>query len=201
MIWFLPLLAFLLFLPFSVTLDMAAASYLYSPKAAWALWIYRYGVLPGWLLTGAVLLWRKEGVYILLTLLVGSGLICHGIFKETWGRPRPVQTVEFGGHAAYRAVWEPNFSATEKMRSFCSGHSTMGFIFFTVYFIGRARKSRLLAYAGLSIALGLGTALSLTRIAQGGHFLSDTVASGLVMWLTAYWLAKKLLVTREAVNP
>lgn len=189
MSWLIPIVAYLIFLPLSPFLDLSVSKALYDPESPWANWLYHYGIIPGWLLLGTILFYRREGVYIALVLIVGSGLICHGL-KEVWGRPRPVQTVEFGGEASYRAVWQPDIATTKTQRSFCCGHCSMGFLFFTIYFIGKKRGSPPLAIFGLSIALFLGIALSLARITQGGHFLSDTVTSALVMWLTANLLAK-----------
>jgi membrane-associated PAP2 superfamily phosphatase len=69
----------------------------------------------------------------------------------------------------------------------------MGFYFFSLVFLGRQQRNKKLVQCGWGMALGLGAALSLARIAQGGHFLSDTLFSGLIMWGTAWALAKMLL--------
>ncbi len=199
--WLIPLIIFLIFLPFSIALDLATTDFFYSDgfsNPSWAKFIYRFGILPGWLLiiAAAVALFtrfRREGLYILLVLGIGSGLFCHAILKESWGRPRPKQVIEYGGYAPYSPVWKIAPKEAEHQRSFCSGHATMGYLFFTLYFIGRRRQNNLLAIIGLLLAISLGGVLSLTRIVQGGHFLSDTLVSALIMWLSAYFLSIPLL--------
>jgi membrane-associated PAP2 superfamily phosphatase len=62
----------------------------------------------------------------------------------------------------------------------------MGFYFFTLALIARRLDYRKTFWFALILAFGLGISLSLARIAQGGHFFSDTLVSALVMWLSAY---------------
>ncbi|MCE2981992.1 MAG: phosphatase PAP2 family protein, partial [Parachlamydia sp.] len=110
-----------------------------------------------------------------------------------WGRPRPRQVQAFGGTHPFIPFYQPSFHALERFKSFPSGHSSMGFYFFSLVFLGRQQRNKKLVQCGWGMALGLGAALSLARIAQGGHFLSDTLFSGLIMWGTAWALAKMLL--------
>ena len=42
--------------------------------------------------------------------------------------------------------------------------------------------------AGLIISFGLGILLSMARIVQGGHFISDVLFAALLMWETAYFV-------------
>ena len=47
--------------------------------------------------------WRSPGVpgraavFLVLSLLLGPGLLVNVILKDNWGRPRPGSVVEFGG--------------------------------------------------------------------------------------------------------
>ncbi|WP_231909278.1 phosphatase PAP2 family protein [Candidatus Protochlamydia naegleriophila] len=59
--------------------------------------------------------------------------------------------------------------------------------------MGKYYQNRKLYQAGWILTLFLGGALSLARIAQGGHFLSDILVSALIMWLTAAGLYQLLL--------
>ena len=61
----------------------------------------------------------------------------------------------------------------------------MGFYFFTVALIGMRLQKKRVFYLGLVLTIFLGAALSLIRMAQGGHFFSDVLMSALIMWLTA----------------
>lgn len=168
--------------------------------------LYNYGIWPAWIVIiiaiGGLCLsvfrsYRKylfPSLYLILTLGIGSGFMIHFVLKENWGRPRPKQTLEYGGAQPFLPYYQPNFLQTsEPSKSFSCGHCSMGFYFFAVALVGRANKSRKLYWLGIAIALILGSLLSLTRIIQGGHFFSDTLVSALIMWLTAWILARYLL--------
>ncbi len=200
-----PFLAWLLFTPWSATLDIAITRIFYengqfSSSPYWDI-IYDYGVIPGWILFFVSLYgfissyfsskyqtWRKPSLFILLTFAIGPGLIIHGILKEHWGRPRPKQVIEFGGSQSFRPYYYPHFNQPEPSKSFASGHSSMGFAFFSAALLGLRSKNKKIFWGGIAIAWILGILLSLARIAVGGHFLSDTLASALIMW----WLASGL---------
>lgn len=137
--------------------------------------------------------WRPHALYLVLVLGIGSGLIIHAALKDHWGRPRPKQVVEFGGKQPFRPIYEPNFfSQPEPSKGFPCGHCSTGFYFFAFYFLGRRLRKKWLSIAGLLAAFLLGGALSYMRIAQGGHFLSDTLISGILMWLSALALDRLL---------
>ena len=199
--WLIPLLAALIFTPFSVDLDLTAARYFFkdghfSSNPAYD-FFYNRAVLPGLWVGGASLLvlilswfkkyqkYRNASLQMVLTLIIGAGIITHTILKDHWGRPRPKQVEEFGGMQSFRPFYSPNFAQPEPSRSFPCGHCTMGFYFFSLAFVFRRLGKvgwELFFYA---FAIILGGILGLTRIAQGGHFLSDVVFSGLIMWWVA----------------
>lgn len=202
----LPFLALALFTPWSAELDLKISQYYYvehhfSPPAP-ANWLYHYAIIPAWLVSvGALCIWmgsflilalvkwRKVCLYLVLTLAIGSGVIVHVLLKESWGRPRPRETVQFGGQEPFRAYFQLDFSpSTQTHRSFACGHCTMGFYFFTLMLLGKHYRRRWLFWLGTVLTFGLGIALSWARIAQGGHFLSDTLVAALVMWITAFAL-------------
>lgn len=129
--------------------------------------------------------WRKEALYLFLTFAIGGGLITNAVLKEYWGRPRPKQVTEFGGTHDFRPFYSPNFARTEPLKSFPCGHCTTGFYFFSLIFLGRRLEKKWLVALGWTLAISLGIALSVSRIYQGGHFLSDTVIGALIMWYSA----------------
>jgi membrane-associated PAP2 superfamily phosphatase len=202
----LPILLFLAAAPWLSELDLSLSRFFYhdglfSQHDFWDA-IYRYGIIPAWLTVGAALVglalsfypsnqrWRLPCLYLILTLAIGSGLIVHAGLKENWQRPRPRQVEEFGGTEPFRPFYQPNLANSSKpLKSFSSGHSTMGFYFFSVAILGAVLQNAMLYWGGMSVAWGLGGLLSLARIAQGGHFLSDVLASALIMWLVAWSLA------------
>jgi lipid A 4'-phosphatase len=125
-------------------------------------------------------------------------LIIHGVLKDHWGRPRPRQVIEFGGLQSFRSYYEPNIGhQPEPSKSFACGHASLGYYFFALALLGIIYRLRWLFWLGMGLAWGLGILLSLARIAQGGHFLSDTLASALIMWLVAWGLAYFLFAKQE----
>jgi membrane-associated PAP2 superfamily phosphatase len=203
--WLLPVLILAAIAPWTPTLDLTLAHYFYqgsgqfSPSPLYS-FIYDYGVVPAQLavLAASITLllsycfkkykkWRQASLLMILPLLIGAGFIVHTVFKENWGRPRPKQVEQFGGNQKFLPFYNPNFSEKpEPAKSFACGHCTMGFYFFALALLGRKLKKPILFWTGLIAAFGLGIILSWTRLAQGGHFLSDTLISALIMWLTAY---------------
>ncbi|MEI8365133.1 MAG: phosphatase PAP2 family protein [Parachlamydiaceae bacterium] len=205
--WLWPLIAMGLITPFTPALDMALTHHAFESSqppgfhsSPFATFMYEYGLIPGQLLfiTSGIMLflscffkrwrrWYPASLILVLTLAIGSGLITHGILKDHWGRPRPKQVIEFGGSQPFRPYYKPNFfTKPEPSKSFACGHCSMGFYFFALALVGRRYNMQWLFISALAIALALGVALSIARIQQGGHFLSDTLASALIMWLTAY---------------
>jgi lipid A 4'-phosphatase len=206
--WILPIFITAILTPFTPYLDLHIAQYFYN----WGKlnnthfvshplfdFFYSYAILPGQITVVLSLIalfcsyvipfcssWKKPSLVLLLTLVIGAGFICHFILKDHWGRPRPKQVIEFGGNQSFRPYYKPNFfKQSEPSKSFPSGHCTMGFYFFAVAILAARQGWRLLFYLGLILAIVLGTALGITRIAQGGHFFSDVIFSAVLMWLTA----------------
>ena len=205
--WLLPLILFLVYLPYASTLDLAVAGHFVQSDGrfhapAWCLFIYTYGLLPGQLLFAgsvAVLIasyfarrfirYRSYALYVALTLIVGSGIFGHAVFKQFWDRPRPKQVVLFGGKYPYCPLTQPYKGPSDRfLRSLPSGHATMGLYFLTLYFIGKRLGRQRIARGGLWITVALSIVLAWARLAQGGHFLSDVIVSIFIMWMTAYWL-------------
>jgi lipid A 4'-phosphatase len=123
---------------------------------------------------------RKALIFLLSACLIGPGLMVNLILKDNWGRPRPRQTIEFGGQKKFEPPLSPSFECS-KCYSFVSGHASIGFYFFSLALLTRKRRWLLLpAIAGITI----GSA----RIVQGAHFFSDVIFSGWVIWFTTLLL-------------
>jgi len=192
---------------FAVTdLDIASARWFYHPgrQNPWpvadhALWRFFYNSAP-WV-TGSLAvagtvaliagLLRKEarkyriyGLFILLCVALGPGLIVNGILKDYWGRARPRQIVEFGGQHHYT---QPLVPSTAHGKSFPCGHCSVGYLYGVGWWIWRRRHPKI---AALSLLAGLtmGMLLGFGRLAAGGHFLSDNLWSGLIALGTAHVL-------------
>ncbi len=108
---------------------------------------------------------KKAVGFLLLFFLIGPGIITNLIFKEHSGRARPVQIIQFGGEKQFTPYYEIT-NQCEHNCSFISGHAAAAFFFMA---FGYVMHSRLLFWLGFSF----GVLMALTRMAQGGHFLSD----------------------------
>lgn len=200
----IPLVLLALIAPFTPQIDLALANYFYNPAQhtfsthGFFTFFYKWGLLPGQIFGLSALCvfllsfcvqrfskWRKPALQIGLTIAIGAGIMTHVVLKDHWKRPRPKQVEEFGGSEQFRAFYQPNFTADGKLKSFTSGHAAMGFCFFALAIQARRERNKKLFFTGLFLALGLGICLSLSRIAQGGHFFSDTVVAACLMWMTA----------------
>lgn len=220
-------LLLLFFAPFSRDLDLSVSSYFYATETGFSthplwLFLYEYGPYLANITAGAALLlligsyfakklvsYRKIFLLLVLTLLIGSGLIAHGLLKDHWGRPRPRQITEFGGKYPFFPFYKPNFLGSqivEKnadiLRSFPCGHCTMGFYFLALGIAFRRLSKKRLSLFAYAFAFAFGILLSIARIAMGGHFLSDTLVAFVVMWLTAESLDKLIFRARtELITP
>lgn len=191
----------------AVGADLNLAGRFYDPDRGWFLgngqpwqWFYRYGTIPGLVVTLAALggwfvtrlrrdlaVWRPYCLLVVLTTLIVSGILVNAVLKQYWGRPRPDQITQFGGQWTYRDVHNPGTPG--QGGSFPSGHGAMGFTLVSLFFF--QKRSKLIAYAGGGAGLALGVALSITRIVQGAHFLTDTLWSlglNLIAAVALYYL-------------
>lgn len=133
---------------------------------------------------------RKAAIFLLLSLALGPGLIVNTIFKDHWGRARPAQIVQFGGEKSFSRPFVPSDQCLRNC-SFPSGDPSMGFYLVSVAFLVPEPRWRRRAIAG---ALALGAAIGVIRLAQGGHFLSDVIASGFIIYGVSWLLYRGLVV-------
>ncbi len=144
-------------------------------------WFYTYGTAPGTLLLLISFVFiaytllidhnkltRIKAIAVILAVLIGPGIIVHGILKPGFGRPRPYDIVRYGGSDQFLKVLQFGVEGS----SFPSGHASAGFVFTILFYVFYCNRKKL-AWFCLAGSLFLGALLSLARIAQGGHFASD----------------------------
>ena len=175
---------------------------------------YRYGTYPPVILGavgGAVFLFgrrlwpslderqlkllRLNGLFLALMLIIGPGLVVNLGLKSLVGRPRPLQCQEFDGQMAFRHVGE---IAAHKFpnSSFPSGHAAVAFFMMAPGFL--VGSNRPLARAAWILGgIFYGIAMGFTRVLQGGHFVSDVLWAGVIVYLVGGGLAN-LLLSRES---
>lgn len=137
--------------------------------------------------------WARQGAFLVLLLILGPGLLVNATFKDHWGRPRPRDIVQFEGKQEFLQPWQRGIDG--KGRSFPSGHGSAAFYMTAPYFIYRRSRKRL-AYAWLAGGLSFGILMSIARITQGGHFLSDNIWAWGMVHLCALFLAALLKIDR-----
>ena len=140
---------------------------------------------------------RLYCLFVLLSLILGPGLVVNGILKDWWGRPRPRQVVELGGTARHVPPFVIGNLGKEK--SFPCGHCSVGYLYCVGWFIWRRRRPKL-AIGSLSLAILLGSLLGVGRMAAGGHFLSDVLWSGCIAFavtLMLYYFVLKIPMREE----
>lgn len=118
--------------------------------------------------------YRVHCLFLVLSLLLGPGLIVNVVAKPWFGRPRPGQIERYGGTMTFQRPFAR--SHTVGSRSFPSGHASTGFYFVAFYFLFRTQRGSRKWY-GLAAGVALGSFIGYARMVAGGHFLSDVVWS------------------------
>jgi lipid A 4'-phosphatase len=125
-----------------------------------------------------LLLRPRETLFMLASFALGPGLVVNGLLKNHWGRARPRQIVDFGGSATFSPAWWIS-DQCQRNCSFVSGEAASAFWLVAIVF---------LVPRDLKLPVGVATAVfaaavSLARIAAGGHFLSDVLVAWLLVFL------------------
>lgn len=180
--------------------DMKAASIIYDKYSGWCPvdrfpWsvLYTYTPLPGLALAGGALFLfvagffeqilqpcRKQAAFLVLMLVLGPGLLVNAILKDNMGRGRPTDIIEFGGSYQYSEPWQ--YGVSPKQKSFPSGHASIAFYMMAPWFIYRRRQKKLGMFF-LGFGLSFGVLVGFSRMLQGGHYLSDVLWAGGLVYL------------------
>ncbi|WP_417915402.1 phosphatase PAP2 family protein [Candidatus Electronema sp. JM] len=169
--------------------------------------LYRWAGVPAALIGSAAFLlfllgfvkqrcaqWRRQAAFVLLCLALGPGLTVNFLFKEQYGRARPREVVEFGGSEQFTPFWQPGQAGSNS--SFPSGHAAIAFAVMIPWFALREWRRR--AAAGfLAAGLLFGSLVGIARILQGGHFPSDILWAGGLIYLIGGLLA--LLMKMDSI--
>ncbi|MBD3186468.1 phosphatase PAP2 family protein [Candidatus Bathyarchaeota archaeon] len=148
----------------------------------------------------------KYGVFMILAALLGPLIIVNLLFKGYWGRPRPRETVNFGGSAPFFHVWYPTFleGYTDDNSSFPAGHPSEFIMYFAIFLVfnhpeflwkyfgkNRDRTIKVLTvikYSSLMASLVGGTLMAIGRAVQFGHWYSDSLWTFGFIYLTCMLL-------------
>lgn len=128
--------------------------------------------------------------FLLISLVVGPGLIVESVLKTFSGRARPRDVTQFGGDELFTPALRLADSC-DRNCSFVSGHAALAFWTTAFAFLLPAEHRPTAFMAGLTLGLLMG----LARMAEGAHFFSDVIFAGLIVvglnvWLAARFIAK-----------
>lgn len=119
----------------------------------------------------------RSGVFFLLiTSLIGPGLVVNSLLKENFGRARPKQITEFNGKKDFSTAFAISDQCATNC-SFSSGHAAMSFYLSAIAYVVSTLYFTKLYLFGLFF----GGFVGLSRIVAGGHFASDVIASAFIV--------------------
>ena len=168
----------------------------------WQLAYYLPITLAGGLVLGSIAAmvrgqWRA-GLYIILVLALGCGLLVNLVLKDHAGRPRPRDTVPLGGAQAYRPPWDLDPGARGK--SFPSGHVAVPPLGIALWLLWRRRRPSLARWC-LSGGLAATAWVGAVRMLAQGHWLSDVMWSLVLMTVVAAVLHRVVMDRPTAQAP
>jgi lipid A 4'-phosphatase len=135
-----------------------------------ALWLARHrGIWLGWAPSG------RAVIFLIVTMVVGPGLIVNLGLKDHWHRPRPIQTQGFNGPSPFMP-WYDDGGACKTNCSFVSGEASTGFWMVAPASVAPPPWRAPAIVAAFAFGFGAG----LLRLAFGGHYISDVLLGGLV---------------------
>ena len=175
--------------------------------------LYVWGVYPAWILgCGGIVVWvvsffwtklaawRDPGLFFALLLIIGPGILVNSVLKPYWSRPRPHATKTFKScddpddpPRDFVPVWRRGLSVDDS--SFPSGHAATGFYLMAPAFVFYRRRPWLAA-GFLLLGLACGTIIGLARVVAGGHFPSDVLWAGGLVYFVALALAQPFKFSR-----
>lgn len=127
---------------------------------------------------------RSAGVFAATLLIAVLGLIMS--IKTEINRPRPDQTIEFGGAQEYRSPWASD--PTCDCKAFPSSAAGFAFVVAAPYFVLR-RRTPALAWSVLGLGLAWGMLVGYWRMVAGRHWSTDIVWSAAIVLLVASLLS------------
>ena len=120
----------------------------------------------------------KDIIFIFSSVLFNLIIIVNVLLKCFGGRARPNDILELGGGDNFSA-WFQYSDACSTNCSFVSGDASVGFALIILYLI---TKNNLFFWLSLLSGIILGT----VRISEGGHFFSDILMSGLLIYFLSF---------------
>jgi lipid A 4'-phosphatase len=151
-------------------------------------------VIKLWLPRRPLLMPGRAIILMISTLALGPGLMVNVVLKDNWGRPRPQFLTEFGGPAPLLPWWDPR-GLCDKNCSFVAGEPSGAFWTMSAAAVAPPHWRAV----GYGAAIAFGAAVGVLRMSAGGHFFTDVVFGGVVVFLVI-WLTHGLLYRWRATR-
>ena len=134
----------------------------------------------------------RDWTFLFSCLVLGTGVIVNSIFKSFWGRARPNDSLVFGGEQPFTIPWL-NVDYCEANCSFVSGDVSFFTLSIAILLIFNKQTWNIFAYSSIIL-------ISLLRIMEGDHFLSDTIMSFIITYLVIRALYDLFQLLPEDLN-
>ena len=134
----------------------------------------------------------RDWTFLFSCLVLGTGVIVNSIFKSFWGRARPNDTLVFGGEQPFTIPWL-NVDYCEANCSFVSGDVSFFTLSLAILLIFNKQTWNIFAYSAIIL-------ISLLRIMEGDHFLSDTIMSFIITYVVIRALYDLFQLLPEDLN-
>ena len=134
----------------------------------------------------------RDWTFLFSCLVLGTGVIVNSIFKGFWGRARPNDTLVFGGEQPFTIPWL-NVDYCETNCSFVSGDVSFFTLSLAILLIFNKQTWNIFAYFTIIL-------ISLLRVMEGDHFLSDTIMSFIITYVVIRALYDLFQLLPEDLN-
>tara|TARA_B100001245_G_scaffold64328_1_gene44587 strand:- start:9 stop:476 length:468 start_codon:yes stop_codon:yes gene_type:complete len=122
---------------------------------------------------------KTKDVWFIFSSVVFNLLVFVNLgLKNMWGRARPNDILQFGGKENF-SPWFELSNACNINCSFVSGDAAVGFSLVILFFI---TKNKIFFWGSLVAGLSIG----FIRVIEGGHFFSDVIMAGMIIYLLTY---------------
>ncbi|MDH4151217.1 MAG: phosphatase PAP2 family protein [Betaproteobacteria bacterium] len=169
-------------------------------------WV-KYAVMLVACITAAMLLFTwivpalrpQRALLLFVVLAMTLAPLTVTTLKQVTDRPCPWDLVGYGGDVPYTHLFSAREPSHARGLCFPAGHAATGFALLAFFFAAHHRRRVTLARAALLAGAVAGFALGMGRVAQGAHFVSHVLWSGLVCWLVMVGLYALLLMPRMRI--